>query len=132
MSVYTVPGSYAAQTALSEARHMGGFIVSMANGQRSFDRIVLAQGSVGLAGTVLGKVTATGSFIPCVETAGDGSQVAAAILYAATDASVADTHCAAFTRSAEVNGSELDYGAATAPQILAMNGQLAAVGIVVR
>ena len=132
MSVYTLPATYAAQVALTETRHAGGFLVSVANGHRSVDRIVLAAGHVGVAGTVLGRVAATGSFAPCDAAAADGSQVAAGILYAATDATALDTHAAAVVRSAEVNGSELDYGAADAAHVVAMNSQLASVGIVVR
>jgi hypothetical protein len=48
-------------------------------------------------GTVLGKVTATGKYIPCVETAVDGSKVAAAIYIGDNTGAVLPTVTAAGT-----------------------------------
>lgn len=47
-------------------------------------------------GALLGRVTATDKYVPCVATASDGSQVPAAILAADTDASVADVKTPAY------------------------------------
>jgi hypothetical protein len=49
-----------------------------------------AAGTVLPRGTLLGRVTATDKYIPCVKTANDGSQVPAAVLAADLDASAAD------------------------------------------
>lgn len=63
----------------------------------------------------------------------DGTQVAAAILLAETDALAADAKCAVVSRHAEVNGLELTYPAAiTAAQKDLAIAQLAAAGIIVR
>lgn len=48
-------------------------------------------------GTVLGKITATGKYIPCVETAVDGSKVAAAIYIGDATGAVRDTVTVAAT-----------------------------------
>lgn len=63
----------------------------------------------------------------------DGTQRAAAILLADTDASAADKACAVITRSAEVNGNELTYpGGITAAQKDVAISQLQAAGVMVR
>lgn len=49
-----------------------------------------AAGSPLKRGTLLGLVTATDKYIPCVKTAADGSQVPAAVLAYDLDASAAD------------------------------------------
>ena len=50
-------------TVLVETRHAGEFILSEANGQRSREAITIASGAgIIAAGTVLGKVTATGKY----------------------------------------------------------------------
>jgi len=62
----------------------------------------------------------------------DGSDIAAGILRDATNATSADVTCTAFVRSVEVNAGEIDYNTLSATNILAVNAQLASVGIVVR
>jgi hypothetical protein len=48
----------------SSTRHPGEFILSEANGQRSREAITIASGAgIIAAGTVLGKVTATGKYL---------------------------------------------------------------------
>lgn len=65
--------------------------------------------------------------------AADGSQVAAAVLYAATDASLANVRAVGFVRDAEVNGHCLEWpAAATADQKAEAARQLAAAGILIR
>lgn len=63
----------------------------------------------------------------------DGTQNAASILLADTDASAADKACAVVARKAEVNGNELVWpGGITAAQKSIAIAQLAAAGILVR
>jgi hypothetical protein len=63
----------------------------------------------------------------------DGSQFAAGILLADTDASAADKACAVLARQAEVNGLELTYpGGITAAEKSIAIAQLTAAGILVR
>lgn len=47
-------------------------------------------------GALLGRVTATDKYIPCVKTASDGSQTPAAVLAGDTDAGAADVATAAY------------------------------------
>lgn len=47
-------------------------------------------------GTLLGRVTATDKYIPCVKTASDGSQNPAAVLAQDVDASAADAGVSAY------------------------------------
>lgn len=110
-----------------------GFLLSESEGTLSRDKIVLITGQNLAAGTVLGRITASGKYTILAPAAVDGSQTAAAILGAATNATAADVTCLAFTRLAEVNDSELVYPAAiTAPQKLAAQAQLVALSIVPR
>lgn len=48
-------------------------------------------GTVLARGTVVGRITASDKYIPCVKTAADGSQVPAGVVAADIDASAADT-----------------------------------------
>ena len=122
-----------AQTPLLEGQHTGEFLVSVANGHRSFERITLAAGQKLPAGAVLGKVAASSKFTSYAPTATDGSQNVAGILYAFTDATLADQHQTAVTRSAEVNASELKWDASlNAAAVAAGIAGLAALGIIAR
>lgn len=119
---------------LTEKNHPGGFILSVANGHRSFDNVTIASGEADLqAGTVLGKVTSTGSYVQFDPEACDGSETAAGILFAATDAASAAAAAVAVVRDAEVIGDELvwpdDLGTDDKDAALA---SLKAIGIVAR
>lgn len=119
----------------TEGRHTGEYILSEAGGTRSRDNVKMASGAgVVEASTVLGKITASGKFVPHNPAATDGSEVAVAINYARVDATDADALCVATARDSEVKGSELIYSAGTdtKPEKDAVNAALAANGIVVR
>ena len=126
---------------LTKRQSNASFIVSESNGYRSRDTVTVtvpASTTFG-AGTLLGKITATGKFVrhdATVKTTPDGSEVEAGILYETltnTTASAADSESVSFARDAEVNGSELTYEAgADAAQITASDKALAALGIIVR
>lgn len=94
-------------TVLNETNHAGEFMVSEANGTRSRDAGVLASGEDLVAGTVVGKVAASGKFAQHDPSASDGSESASAILFAGVDASTADAPCVVIARDAEVNGGEI-------------------------
>ena len=91
----------------TEAQYPGAFILSEGPGVISRDRVTIASGQNLAAGTVLGKITASGLFAAYDNAATDGTQTAAAILYAAVDASGGNTPGAAITRLAEVDGNSL-------------------------
>ena len=86
------------------------------------------------AGTVLGKVTASGKFKPSPNTGATGEQVGSAINIYDVDATSVDVSVAAVARGAEVNGKIIVYEATVndGTKKAAKNAQLAAVGIVVR
>ena len=70
-----------------------------------------------LRGTVLGRVTATDKYIPCVKTATDGSQVPAMVLAADTDASAADVVAPAYDEG-EIDAEKLILDASWTIQTL--------------
>lgn len=122
-------------TVFTEGRKPAEGILSEANGQRSRENVVIAAGSGVIAPmTVLGKVNASGKFIPSAIGATDGSEIAVAIAIYGCDATAADQKVAALGRDAEVRGSALTYHSTvdTAPERAAKAAQLAAVGIIVR
>ncbi|NTX45162.1 head decoration protein [Burkholderia cepacia] len=77
------------------------FLVSEGNGQISRERIVVKAGAALPAGQVLG-VTGTGEYAPYDNAANDGSEVAAAVLYAPLAASDASRPATGIVRLAEV------------------------------
>lgn len=111
--------------ATTEATRAGEFLLSEANGTRSREAIIVTGGSFP-AGQVLGKITASGSYTAYDDTAEDGTEVAAGVLYDAVDASTADASGAAVVRDAEVKGALLTDNDA------AGTADLAAAGIIVR
>lgn len=110
---------------LSEGFHDGEFLLSEANGNRSREVVTLTGGPY-VAGQVLGKITASGKYTEYDNGASDGTQAAAAILYAAADGSAADVQATVIIRDAEISSSALTGSDA--------NGvtDLLALGIIVR
>lgn len=86
----------------------GGFMVSEANGFRSRQQVVMVSGqTLLLAGSVLGRITASGKYTQYNPGNSDGSQTVAGVLWDDCDATAADTQCVAIVREAEVNQGEL-------------------------
>mgnify|MGYP000943517816 CR=1 FL=1 len=110
------------------------FILSEANGNYSRDAITVLSGQNLAAGTVLGKVTASGKFKAATASGSDGGQTAVAVLAYAVDASAGDAAGVAITRVAEVNADLLVFGATIddGTKEAAAITQLAAVGIIAR
>lgn len=97
----------------TETQGAFAFLKSEAPGDLSREAIVIASGSgVVLAGTVLGKVTASGKYKPYDDDASDGTQTATAILAYDVDATSADVAVVAIVRLAEVWRDRLVWGAA--------------------
>ncbi|BBK30302.1 bacteriophage lambda head decoration protein D [Stella humosa] len=121
---------------LTETRHAGGFMVSEANGFRSRETVTVLSGQVLQAGTVLGRITASGKYVAweaSTSAEADGSTTVRAILYGPVDATAGDTKGVIVIRDAEVNGGELVYPAGTQPQEKAVAiAALLALGIIVR
>lgn len=116
----------------TETGHAGGFILSVANGHRSFANITVASGENLQAGAVYGLVGGKAvEFDP--DDVSYGAGTVKGILFDATDASSADTAAAGVVRDAEVNGLELVWktGISANDKATAITA-LAALGIIVR
>lgn len=118
---------------LTEKIHTAEWLLSEADGTRSRDVVTVtaASGVEIPTGTVLGKITASGKYIPSLNAASDGSQVAVAVLYNTIPApdSSGDVQATAITCDAEVWGAMLNSGAALESGAVT---ELLTVGIKVR
>ena len=115
-----------------------GFLLSEASGNRSRNTVTIASGEGKLsAGTVIGKITASGEYAasPDAVTVGkEGAETAIAVLATGIDATDAAVEAVIIDRDAEVKTSMLIYEATVndQPKTDAKNAQLDAVGIRVR
>jgi len=117
----------------TEGSHAGEHILSEANGDRSREQGVLASGNNLVAGAVLGQITADGKYTELAPGATDGSEVAAAVLYAAVDATSADADCVVSVRDAELSTSALTWPSGiTGPEQVQATTELESLGIVLR
>lgn len=91
---------------LTEATRPGEFLLSEGSGAISRDAVTIGAGDLP-AGQVLGKVTASGNYVAYDPGASDGSEVAAAILYGAADATDGAVQAVAVTYHAEADGGQL-------------------------
>lgn len=125
-------------TALTNHGRAGGFIQSEANFSRSRDQVTILGGTGGagklIAGTVLGKLTSGGKYVPSPASGSDGSETAVAILIDDVDATDGDVIAAVFARDGEVRADDLVYESSvdTDNEKAAKATQLAAVDIIVR
>lgn len=124
-------------TTLTENPRNWEFLVSENNGDFSREAITLITGQNLKAGTILGKITASGKYTQHNTGAADGSQNAVAILGPATDATSADKVTSAIVGgpgvSVEVNGNLLTYMTGiTAPNKAAAQANLLSLGIKIR
>lgn len=106
-----------------------------ADNYRSRSTGIIASGQGKLkSGTVLAKVTASGKFVAAAATGSDGSQTAAAILFAPVDATSADAPCIVVDTDAIVSHNGLTWGSTIndATKRAAGISQLRATGIKVR
>ena len=98
-------------TTTQQRTRAGGFIQSESMWARSRDRVAIPAGT-GLifAGTVLGKITATGKYVPSPHSGSDGSQTAIAIAFDDIDATGDfDVVATVVARSAEVRAGNLIF-----------------------
>jgi hypothetical protein len=122
---------------LTEGAHAGEFIVSEANVgatgvPRGRDTGTLASGQNLAAGSVLGVVSASGEYAVYNNAAADGTEVAAAILFDAVDASAGAEPCVVLNGDCEVNGSELNWNGEDQTSQDAGTADLKAIGVRVR
>ncbi len=123
-----------AVTLISRTSRAGGFMVSEANGLRSRQQITMVSGQASLlAGSVLGRITASGKYCQYNPANSDGSEAVAAVLWDDCDATLADTQCVGVVRDAEVNQGELLwFTGASGGQITAGIAGLTAIEIIAR
>lgn len=113
--------------ALNEGKHTAEFLLSEGNGTISRDQVTIAAAAGAMdAGTVLGKITASGKYAAYDNGASDGTEVAAGVLYAKAPDMAADQKAVAIVRNAELLGAALTGNDA--------NGvaDLKALGLIVR
>lgn len=113
--------------ALDQGNFTAEFLLSEANGTRSREQVTVAAAAAAMvAGTLVGKITATGKYKAYNSANTDGTEVAAGVLYHDVPDSTSDQKAVIIARDAEVQSSELtgsDAGGVA---------DLAAVGIIVR
>jgi len=125
------------ENATMQTRNLA-FLLSEAAGRRSRSIVTIADGAGKLAaGTVLGKVTATGKYVPApaAEVVGfEGAETAVAILAYGVDATDQAVEVTAIDRDAEAKLPMLSFDASVDDQAKtdAKVAQLSAVGIRVR
>lgn len=107
---------------IEEGKRTGEFLISEGEGAISREAVTIKKrAAVYEAGTILGKVAATGLYKAYDPAATDGSETAVGVLYETTDASAADTVAVAIVRLAEVDGTLLVGDVASAKDDLAAN-----------
>lgn len=117
-----------------DLRTTAHYIIFEVGGTLARDVGTIASGSGVLkAGTVLGQITASKKYVPFKPTATDGSEVARAVLYEGCDATTVDVNRTLTSRTTEVAGEALIWGATvTEPQKSAALAALALLHIVAR
>lgn len=73
-----------------EGRHTADYILTESHGSKSRENVTFAQSVLIEPGTVVGKVSATGKFMPLDVAANDGTEIAAGVNYAQVNAASAD------------------------------------------
>jgi len=111
----------------------GGFLIGhFDNNRTNVQGMLAAKATHYRAGTVLGKITATGIFTPLNPAANDGSQNFAGINYGRRPASAAAQRGAITVREATIDGNRLFYeNAVTAQQKATIESQMSAAGCIV-
>jgi len=119
--------------AVNQSPRDAAMLLSESNGALSREVVTIASGQNLQAGTVLGKVTASGEYAQVNPAANDGSEVAAAVLLYEADASSGALQATALVRLAEVAKDKLIWPAGIAQADLdTALGQLAGAFIIAR
>jgi head decoration protein D len=82
-------------------------------GGAQYDARTVVTGQTLVAGNVVGIITASGKLTLCDKASADGSQVAAAVMTKAVDASGGDVSDVDVLISGEVDGDQLTFGGAS-------------------
>lgn len=110
------------------------FMISEANGQLSREQVTIVSGAGALkAGTVLGKISASGKYQTYDNASATAAvNAAAAILCYDVDATSADQIASVIVRQAEVHSAGLLWGTNDSTGITAGKADLLALGVIVR
>lgn len=122
----------ALMTTTPEGFGAGRYRIGRVENNVNSEHITLAPTTVALpSGTQLGKVTATGKYVPIAPGASDGSQTWAATLFERRPISTVDQRAVGDVRGPMVvNARLLGYiNAVSGPQKLAIEASMSAVGI---
>ena len=122
-------------TVLTQPPSMGDVLKYEVNPNYTRETITLLAGAAYPAGSVLGRITASGKYKLATSGGSDGAQTAAAVLVFAVDATLADAVGLVVARGpAIVSRAALTYDASVddGTKITTKIGQLAAAGIVAR
>lgn len=115
----------------TEGTRTGEHVLSEASGARSREVGTLASGNLP-AGAVL-ALNGAGDYVPLAPAAADGTEVAKAVLYAATDASESPQPITVHVRACEVHGELLGWPeGADETAITAGTNDLVGRGVIVR
>lgn len=114
-------------------RGAGHFCVGQSDYERSRETITIAAAATAMvAGSLLGKITASGKFVAYAPAAGDGTEVFAGILWDDVADSAADQKAVRVYRDQPVNGNALaGYSALSTPQKTALIAAAKAMGIII-
>lgn len=114
-------------------RGPGHFCVGDLNYERANEAVTIALAAPAMvAGQMLGKITASGKFVPLAPAAVTGEEVFAGILWDDAADSAADQIKTATVREATVNANALaGWSALTTPQKAAAVTQGKAIGIII-
>jgi len=115
----------------TEGNHAGEFIVSEVNIDMCREVVTVILGATVVAGTVMGKITASGKYTELAPAAGDGSEVAAGVLFDGVD-TTADIDGIIIKNLAVVNNKELDWGSADAGQQTTAIAELKTLNVFVK
>jgi hypothetical protein len=119
---------------ITQSKNLGDLLKYEASNLYSREAVTVAAGQNLQLGTVLGKKTADGKLYALAPAATDGTETAVGVLAVDTDATLIDRDDGiAVSRHAIVARNALIWPAGiTAPQKMAAEGQLVAIGILVR
>lgn len=118
---------------MTEQNRLNDFLKWEEEVMYSREKGTVASGNSITLGEVLGKVTATGKYVPLNTGASDGSESAAAIALADIDASTADAEGPVLVREAiVVDGGLVWPEGITSGDKTTAQGQLEALGIIFR
>jgi hypothetical protein len=112
--------------AVSDTKRTAEFLISEANGYRSREERTAALGGTALvAGTLLGRLSAGGNYVPYVAGAATGAEIVSGILFQSGVGTALQT---IIVRDAEVNLAAITYTGVEATVTAGLN----ALGIAVR